>query len=232
MSVLRCISLLRAFKVTRSAGRHLLAECPSFAASASSGHSRSAGQQVSRSPLTSRMSVLRCISLLRAFKVTRSAGHQQNVRPSLHPPPQGIQGHRVSRSPAECPSFAASVSSGHLRSPGQQVTSQNVSSSLHPPPRAIQDHQVSRSPARMSLLRCIRLLRAFKVTRKVSRSPAEHQYLTVSISSGHSRSPGHQVTSRKSVPHCIHLRRAFKVKRSAGQQQNVFHSQHPPPQAI
>jgi hypothetical protein len=60
------------------------------------------------------MSVLRCIRLLRAFKVTRSAGHQP-----------------------ECLYFTESISSGHSRSPGQQVISQNVSPSLYPPPQDI-----------------------------------------------------------------------------------------------
>ncbi len=217
MSVLHCIRLLRSFKVTKAS--RSLAACPSFAASASSGHSRSPGQQVtsqnvctllylppqafkvsrsiavclslaasvssgySRSPgqqvtsqnvctccirlfrafkvTPSRMSVLRCIRLLRAFKVTRSAGHQP-----------------------ECLCLTVSISSGHSRSPGQQVTSQNVCASLYPSLQGIQGHQVSRSPARMS------------------------------------------------VPHSIHLLRAFKVTRSAGHQQNISTSLYPSPQDI
>jgi hypothetical protein len=178
MSVLRCIRLLRAFKVTRSA-------------------------------VINRIYVLRCVRLPRAFKVTRSPDHQQNVSPSLHPSPQGIQGHQVRRSLAECLYFAASASSGHSRSPGaqftsrmsvlcsislprsfkvtrcaghqqnvctllrpppqgiqgQQVTSQNVCTVLYSPPQGFQGHQVSRSPTRMSVLCCICLPRAFKVTR-------------------------------------------------------------------
>ncbi len=143
------------------------------------------------------MSVLRCIRLLRAFKVTRSAGHQQNVRPSLHPPPHGIQGHQVSRSPA------------------------NVSPSLHPPPQDIQGHQVSRSPARISVLCCIRLLRAFKVTRSAGHQQNVRALLySPSQSSGQSRSPGQQVTSRMSVIPCTvssgHSRgQGHQVSRSA-----------------
>jgi hypothetical protein len=200
MSVLRCIKppqVIQGHQVTRSPAEcpffadlppqgtigHEVsrspAGCPSVTASASSGHSRSPGQQV-----TSRMSVLRSISLLRPFKVTR-----------------------VSRSPADCPSFAASassehsrstgqqvtsrhqylivsISSGHSRSTGQQVTSQNVCALLYSPSQGIQGHTRSaghqpeclcfaafassghsRSPARTSVLCCIRLLVAFNVTR-------------------------------------------------------------------
>ncbi len=179
------------------------------------------------------MSVLRCIRLLRAFKVTRSAGHQP-----------------------KCLYFAASASSGHSRSPGQQVTSQNVCTLLHSPPQGIQGHQVSRLPARISVLCCIRLLRAFKVTRSPGHQP-EYLYFAVFASSWHSRSPGQQVTSqnvctslylppqgiqspqvsrspltcRMSVLRCIHLHRPVKVTRSAGHHQNLYALLYSPPQS-
>ncbi len=156
--------------------------------------------------------------------------------------------------PWGCQSFAASASSGHSRSPGQQVTSQNVCPSLYPPPQGIQGHQVSRSPARMSVLRCIRLLRAFKVSRsashqlnvrkslhpplndiqghQVSRSPTKCPSFAASASLGHSKPLGQQVFSRMSVIRSISPLRPFKVTRSAGQQQNIRPSLHPPPQAF
>jgi hypothetical protein len=164
------------------------------------------------------MSVLRCIRLLRAFKVTRSAGHQQNVRPSLHPPPQGIQGHQVSRSPAECLSFAASASSGHSRSPGQQVISRT--SVLHCT-HHLRTFKVTRSAGhqpeclyfassassgqviRMSVLRCIRLLRA------------GHQNVCTLLRSPPQGIRNHQV-SRIFVLHSIRRLTAFKVTISGG----------------
>ncbi len=118
-----------------------LAVCPSFAVSTSSWHSRSPGEQVT----------------------------SQNVCTLLYAPPRGIQGHQVSRSPAECLYFAVFASSWHSRSPGQQVTT------------------------RMSVLCCIRLLRAFNVTRSEGHQP-KCLY-----------SAGQQVTSSMSVLRCIRL---------------------------
>jgi hypothetical protein len=126
MSVLRCIRLLRAFKVTRCAG-----------------HQQNIRHQVSRS--TARMSVLCCIRLLVAFKVTRSAGQQPEC---LYFAVFASSWH--SRSPGhqpKCLYFAVFASPGHSRSPGQQVTSQNVCTLQYSPPQAIQGHQFSRSPA-------------------------------------------------------------------------------------
>ncbi len=117
------------------------------------------------------MSVLRCIRLLRAFKVTRSAGQQHYVLPSLHPPPLDIQGH-----------------------------TQNVCHTLHQPPQAIKGHQVSRSPARMSVLCCIRLLRhsrsaGHQVTSKISVPHCIHLLRTFKVT----RSAGHQQNVRPSL---------------------------------
>jgi hypothetical protein len=84
------------------------------------------------------------LSSLRAFKVTRSAGHQP-----------------------ECLYFTVTASSGHSRSPGQKVY------------------------RRLFVLSCLRLLKAFEITRS-----AESSNFTLSVASLYSRSPYQEVNSR------------------------------------